>query len=193
MELQLLSPLAPLAMDTARVGARPPSRQNYTLRGTLVERFLHRQTTLPELYKPEDGVRLEPGECRFDRSAGRTPGRHSLIAEDIEMMNTLLFKLATFVFLSGSAVAAFLYSQGPCANKGHCPYASKAAVTSTVAQTAEPAAMSDHCAKYRAAMSHECKRTAAMASHCPHSRASVAVAQASEPEKSAPAETTANQ
>lgn len=176
-----------------RVAARRSSRQTNAFRGTVIELFPHHQTALPELQKPEDGVRLEPvGEGRFDRSAGRTPGRHSLIAEDIEMMNTVLFKLATFVFLSGSAVAAFLYSQGPCANKAHCPYASKAAVTSTMAQTAEPAAMSDHCAKSRAAMAHECKRTAAMASHCPHSRANVAVAQASEPDKTAPAETTAN-
>ena len=113
-------------------------------------------------------------------------------AEEIEMMNTLLFKLGTFVFLSGSAVAALLYSQGPCANKAQCPYSSKAAVTSSMAQTAEPAAMSEHCAKMKAAMAHECKRTAATASNCPHSRAGVAVAQASQVEKSAPAETAAN-
>ena len=102
------------------------------------------------------------------------------------MMNALLFKLATFIFLGGSAVAAFLYTKGPCANKAECPLGAKAAMASTMEQTAEPAAMKAHCSKQKAAMADAGKAK----SDCPYSSASVAVAQADDTAK---AETASNQ
>ena len=105
------------------------------------------------------------------------------------MMNALLFKLATFIFLGGSAVAAFLYTKGPCANKAECPLGAKAAMASTMEQTAEPVAMKAHCSKQKAAMADAGKGTAAK-SDCPYSSASVAIAQADE---AATVETASNQ
>jgi hypothetical protein len=114
-------------------------------------------------------------------------------------MNTLLFKIGTLLFLGGSTFAAFLYSghcpKGACPNSAACPYKARAVAAATMDQTAEPASMSEHCAKARAAAAASgCPHSAKKASGgCPFAHAAGSqVAQNTEQTQDLPAEAAAN-
>lgn len=104
------------------------------------------------------------------------------------MMNTLLFKAGTLLFLGSSTVAAFVYSGlcptgQSCTNQAACPNKAKMVAASTMAATAEPAVMNGHCAKQKAALAaaQECQKAKKVAhGPCPYSKTDTQVAQNTE-------------
>jgi hypothetical protein len=109
-------------------------------------------------------------------------------------MNTLLFKIGTLIFLGGSTLAAFLFS-GICPKGKSCDFKARTVAAATAEQSAEPAALSDHCAKMKAeSAAVSCAKTAKKArSGCPYSKsADTQVAQNSEPAQSPSADSSAN-